>query len=335
MGIDQGDVQQLLDPGHFTQNVQSPGTQYRNQAQIDQYIQQGMAGANQAAPQVGPMSADQQAQFRQMQMLQAQQLQGVASGQQQGAGELAVQRQMQNAQAAQQAMARMNRGNNAGAGYLGAARNTAGIGISGAGMGQQAAMSDQMNAQGMLTSALGQGRSQDIGLRGQDIGIAQGNQNAQMQQYGLNTQRGLGYLGQQTGMDQSQLAAALAQYQTQKQTQQVMQGSSMNAAGGLLAMSDERSKTDISDAGSDIDDMLNNLVAKTYRYKNEARHGAGPRAGVMVQDLERSKAGRALVTEVPGEGGLRGFDVSKAVSAALASAARLNARLKKLEAKAG
>src|SRR5690242_2214236 len=61
----------------------------------------------QSAAQVDPT---QQAQFRAMQLQQAQQLQRIASGQQMGAGELAAMRQVQAAQAAQQAQARMARG---------------------------------------------------------------------------------------------------------------------------------------------------------------------------------------------------------------------------------
>ena len=91
----------------------------------------------QQAAQVDPT---QQAQFRQMQIQQAQQLQGIASGQMQGAGELAAQRQVQNALATQQAQAAMARGGqNAGLAMRNAAANSAGIGLSGAGQAQQAA----------------------------------------------------------------------------------------------------------------------------------------------------------------------------------------------------
>ena len=45
-----------------------------------------------------------------------------------------------------------------------------------------------------------------------------------------------------------------------------------------------------------------------------------PRAGIMAQDLQKSKAGSALVVKT--DDGL-GFDVSKAVSAALAATSRL------------
>ena len=280
----------------------------------------GMLG--QSAAQVDPT---QQAAFRQMQLAQATQLQGIANGTQQGAGELAAQRQVQNAIQAQQGLAHMARGGqNAALAFRGAANNAAGIGLQGAGQAQQAALQDQQAAQGQLSNVLGQGRGQDIGL---------GTTNAQLQQnqYGQN-------LNALTGLNAQQLQA---------------QGNAMNAAlgqpgiaGGLLqtagtvgaaaiTKSDERLKTDIRDASGDIDEMLDKLAAKSYRYKNETRDGAGGRAGIMAQDLEKSEAGRALVVDLPDDPGMKGFDVSKAVSAALAASARLNERMRKLEGDRG
>ena len=108
----------------------------------------------------------------------------------------------------------------------------------------------------------------------------------------------------------------------------------LNTAGQLIAASDEDLKTDIHDGGSDIDEMLGHLVAKTYRYKDEKKFGLGSRAGIMAQDLEKSKAGSALVRVKLPDGDGIGFDVSKAVSAALAATARLNQRMRKLEGSA-
>lgn len=264
----------------------------------------------------GAIYADpkQQAQFRDMQMQQAQQLQRIASGQQQGAGELAVQRQMQNAVAAQQAQARMARGGNSGLAYRQAANNTANMGLAGAGQAQQAQLQDQQQAQQALMASLNQGRSGDLNL-------ATTNANLQAGQYGQQ-------LGALTSMNNADLQA---QQQAMQSTldQKGIAGGLFSAGGGVLAaLSDERAKTDISDADGDIDDMLDKLVAKSYRYKDEAKHGAGERAGIMTQDLMRSKAGSALV--IPTEEGFA-FDVSKAVSAALASTARLNQRLREIE----
>lgn len=287
--------------------IQTPiPTQGAQQGQI-----QGMIG--QGAPQLqgGP-----QDQFRHQQLAQIAQLQAIAGGTQQGAGELAVQRQIANAQAAQQAQARMARGPNSALAYRGAANNTAALGLSGAGQSQQAAMGDQMNAQGMLAGALNNGRQQDIGFAGQNAQL-------QGQNYGQN-------LGALTTMNGQSLAAQIANAQQQNQFLGGLfsQGGEAIAKGAAL-FSDERLKTGVRDAGAEIDDMLDGLRAKSYRYKDEARHGRGERAGIMAQDLERSAAGRRVVVEVP-DG--KALDVNKAISAALAASARLNERLRKLEA---
>lgn len=311
---------------------------YADQGQMQKYIQAGMS---QAAPQLDP---SQQAQFRAMQMAQAQQLQGVASGQQQGAGELAVQRQVANAQAAQQAQAMMARGGqNAALAYRGAANAQAGIGLQGAGQSQQAAMQDQMQAQGLLSGALQNGRQGDIGFAGQ---------NAQLQA-GQN-QLQLGYTNALGTMDANQLNAQTAAFTAGQQNKGLLgslisaggQAASAGATGGAGAAgaaggaggagaaiaSDKRLKTDVRDGGPDIDAMLDALHAKSYRYKDGKMHGEGERAGVMAQDLKRTRAGSAVVRDMPY--GL-GLDSGKAISIALASAARLNERLRKIEGEHG
>lgn len=258
--------------------------------------------------------------FRDQQIRQMGQLQGIAGGQQQGAGELAVQRQVQNALASQQAGARMARGPMAGLASRDAANQSAAIGLSGAGMGQQAALQDQSAAQGLLAQLGAQGRQGDLGV-GQ-LQQAQGAQNDQYQ---------LGLLSQLTGLSIAQLQAQSAEYAA-KMGKPGMAGPLIGAAGQIgaaAAMSDERLKTEISDGHDDIDEMLDALRPKRYRYKDE-KHGAGSRVGIMAQDMERSRAGRDVVRELP-EG--KALDVNAALSAALASSARLNERLRKLEAK--
>lgn len=269
----------------------------------------GMLG--QGAAQLDPM---QQAQFRAMQIQQAQQLQRIASGQQQGAGELAAQRQVGNAIAAQQAQMRMARGGgNAGMAMLNGARQSANIGLAGSGQAQQAAMQDQMNAQQMLGNTLGQGRGQDIGFAGQNAGL-------QQQQYGQNLNALTGLNAQDLQAQSNAMNAATGQ--------QGIAGGLITTAGTMLAHSDENLKTDIKDASAEIDAMMDRLRPTTYRYKDEAKHGRGERAGIMAQDLLKSTAGSHLVESTPD--GLA-FDVGKAVSAALASTARLNERLRKVE----
>lgn len=294
---------------------------FAHEGQITGLINQGLAGLpNRQAAQLAGGPQDQ---MRQMQLSQAQQLQGIAGGQQQGAGELAVQRQMQNALAGQQAMARMRGAG--GLGYRDSARNSAAIGLNAAGMGQQAAMQDQMNAQGLLQNAL-------AGARGQDIGLANSNAQLQQNQTQMNDQQYMALLQSLQGMDAQKLQAQMALYQQAAQKQGML-GPLLSAGGqiGAAAMmaSDERLKTDIAEAGGEVDAMLDALKPYRYRYTDE-RFGRGERAGIMAQDLERSEAGRRIVTETT-EGKM--LDVNKALSATLAMNARLNERLRKLEGK--
>jgi len=67
-----------------------------------------------------------------------------------------------------------------------------------------------MQAQNMLTGALGQGR-------GQDIQTQMANVDAQLRAMGMNDQARLGYLAQLTGMDANTLQAQMAQYSAAQQ----------------------------------------------------------------------------------------------------------------------
>lgn len=294
-------------------------TPFAHQSQIDAEIKKGLA-TDRTAPQVG-MQND----FRNAQMQQLGQLQGLASGTQRTAGELAAMRAAQQASAQQQAMARMARGGDAVLAQRRAAEQTAGIGSNAAGQAQRAALEGQMAAQGLLTQAAGQGR-------GQDMQIQLANMDAQLKQMGMDDATRLAYLAQLTGMDAAQLQAQIAAMGAATQ-QTGLLGPLLSAGGQVGAAaamkSDERLKTDVADAGTDVDEMLDALIAKRYRYKDE-KYGKGERVGIMAQHLERSRAGRHIVTDaVDG----KELDVNKAVSAALAAAARLNERVRKLEAK--
>ena len=241
-------------------------TPYQDRGQILGQINQGFNDVRgRQAPTIDPA-------FRNAQLAQMGQLQGIASGQQQGAGELAVQRQGQNALAAQQAMAHMARGGNAGMAMLGAQRNAAGIGVNTAGQAQQAAMGDQMNAQGLLAGITNSGRSGDLGVAGM-----------QQQQMGMNDQATLAYLSQLTGMDQGQLAAQMQAMQAANSKQGLAGGLLQlgGTLGGAAIMSDESVKDDIIDGSDSVDEMLSKLHAKKYRYK-DSKHGDGMRVGVMA-----------------------------------------------------
>jgi hypothetical protein len=202
----------------------------------------------------------QQAQFRAMQMQQANRLGMIASGQAKGAGEMAVDRQLGQAAAQQQAMARMSRGMSGASAARGAARNVAGLGVTGAGQAQQAAFGDQMGANQMLGSVLSQGREADIGMAGQNAQLSQqamlqqgafdqqrnmqqgqmdqatqlANLDAQLRSRGMNDAARQAYLAQIMNMDQAEMAARLGQEQV-AMNQPSLMGPAMQAGGSILA----------------------------------------------------------------------------------------------------
>lgn len=313
-----GDIGGLFQGPESRQEYNLRNGNLEHKDQLNGLINQGLAGLQgRTAPQ---LDASPQNQFRSGQMQQIGNLQGIANGTQMGAGELAAQRGAQNSLAAQQALAHMR-----GAGGMGmrvAARNAAGIGINAAGMGQQAAMQDQQGANALLSQALGQGRGQDLSLAGSNAQL-------QQQQMGLNDAQYNALLHQLYGMDATQLQTQLGIRQQDTATNGALLSGAGQVIGAGLMASDERLKTDIAPAGDEIDGMLDALKPYRYRYKDK-KFGEGDRAGIMAQDLELSEAGRRVVTDTA-EGKM--LDVNKALSAALASAARLNERVRKLEAR--
>jgi len=347
------------------------------QRQTDTYKGAAMAGMqgaqNRDAPQaartvVGPVAqagyttldGAAQNQSRQFQMDLANRLQGIASGQQKGAGELATERQVRQGIAAQMAAAASQRGGNAALAARGAARNAGALSTSGVGQAQQAALQDQSAANQALAGVAQGMRGQDIDLASQNAQLTQqtnlanmsaenqrifqqagldqstslANMQAKLTQMGMNDQAALSYLSLLFGRDAAELNAQLQREGLDAATQQNGLGwGDVLSVGGTLGaaalMSDRRLKKNIRSARRDIDEMLDGLKPYDYSYKDE-KHGKGPRAGIMAQDMERSKLGASIVRQLP-EG--KALDVNKAISAGLAAAARLNERLNKLEGK--
>ncbi len=317
--------------------------------------------------QAAQLDPAQQAQVRAMQMEQAGRLGRIASGQERGAGEMAVGRQIQQAGAQQQAMARMQRGMSGASAARGAARNMAGLGVSGAGQAAQSALSDQMGAGQQLGSLLGQTREQDIGFAGQNAQMNQqrmmqqgtfdqqrmmqqgamsqnaqmANLNAQLQARGMDDQARLAYMQQLMSMNQAEMAARLGQEQVAMNAPsltgpmlqaggQVLAAYAANQGGGQAA-SDARVKKNIAHGGAEVDSMLDALKPSSYEYipggklkQHMGGMGDGRRlAGILAQDLEKSAAGKAIVSDTA-EG--KTIDVVGGLSALFASVARLNER---------
>lgn len=93
------------------------------------------------------------------------------------------------------------------------------------------------------------------------------------------------------------------------------------------AASDRRLKKDVKDGDEGANKMLEGLKAFTYRYKDEGKHGAGERTGIMAQDLERAGIKHAVI-DTPGGKMVHGAHLSTANTAMIAG---LHKRLAKLE----
>jgi predicted transcriptional regulator len=98
------------------------------------------------------------------------------------------------------------------------------------------------------------------------------------------------------------------------------------------ALSDKNQKTGIKKSDKEINDMLNNLSAFTYKYKNPEMEGAaeGKRYGILAQALEKSAAGKSIVKDT--ENG-KMIDVNQGLGVALAALSAMNKRLAKMEGK--
>lgn len=85
-------------------------------------------------------------------------------------------------------------------------------------------------------------------------------------------------------------------------------------------------------ASKEVNEMMDKLEPKKYRYKNPNAPGAaeGNRYGIMAQDLEKSSLGKTLVKQTQ-QGKM--VDTVQGFGAVLAAQAELNRRLKKLEKK--
>lgn len=328
--FDWGKNEQLRDPAL---------AQVADANRMRDYMWQQLGGlGGRQAPQVGgaQIATGPQSQVRAQEMALAGQLGRVATGQEKGAGELAVGRQFQQGLAAQMAMQRGVRGGNAGSAGLAAARNAGNMTVDAAGQSQMAALQDQTQARGLLAGLLGQVRGADLGLASSQAGFDQqaalANQEAQLRQMGLNDQQIATILGQMgnLGLGEANLRLQQQGYISQDQGYfpSLLQQAG-NLGGSAIMASDRNLKTDIEPAADDIDEFLDKLTPSTWRYTDE-RLGKGRFAGVMAQDVEKSKIGKDIVVEAE-EG--KGLQSNKVMSALLASVARLNKRVRDVEGK--
>lgn len=179
-------------------------------------------------------------------------------------------------------------------------------------------------------------------------GIQQGNEASQRQQAARGLMSGASNinLGLQQAADQMDTSAIKAGVNMQAQQQALQNmiyqnamaqqagqnqilGSAMSAGAMAAMLSDERAKECIKPCDDEIKDMLNELNAVEYFYKNMASLNYG----IIAQDLEKTKAGSSVVIE--NENNYKMIDVAKATGLVLASLAHLNKRLKQLEDRYG
>lgn len=233
-------------------------TQGANYNQTQGYLQNALGGADgRIAPQANAaqlaaasqLAGGPQDQARGQMQGVASHLQGIMSGNQAGAGELGVNRQVGQATAAQQAAARMSRGANSALAARNAARNTADIGVAGAGQAAMAQMQDQQGATGQLGGLLQGMRGQDIDFAGQNANLAQqrnmmqgqfdqqtglANMQSKLQQMGMNDARSQSLIAQMMGMDAQQLQAEMMKQQLNAADKGNF-GNILQLGGGLMA----------------------------------------------------------------------------------------------------
>lgn len=124
-------------------------------------------------------------------------------------------------------------------------------------------------------------------------------------------------------------AARLAQERANRRSQEGGLMTTLGTLGAAALMSDRNNKTDVSRLSTDeARQILDTIVPYKYRYKDEGKYGAGPKVGIMAQDLEMSNPGSEQVIDTS-EGKMINYDPGM-VTALLSS---IDERLKKVEGK--
>lgn len=185
------------------------------------------------------------------------------------------------------------------------------------------------NRRGLLYSGLKQGAEADAGVKAASNArnqIQQGNQ--QLSDY--TTSLGNDVTRNVLGNYQGQVAESMGKYNQQQAKRAQEQGQlgslAMGAAqiGAMALFSDKNLKDDVKPADKEANDMLKNMKATTWSYKDDPKKET--RLGILAQDLEKSKMGKSLVVDTP-KG--KAVDMVKALSAVLAVQSALDKRLRK------
>ena len=302
------------------------------EASLGQQGNIAQAGMNQQA------NMQSSGQLSQALMAQAQ----MQAQQQQAAGQMQFGQQQYNAdQAAQYGLtaAQMGQSNNQLNAQLqqqtnmtqfGADQQTA---LQNAAMQQQAALQNaaaqnlvaSQNAQ-MTQAANAQGAQAQMAGDMTNIGIAQqSNLAGQAQLAGLLNQQQNQNLGTgqiEAGITAQQQQAASAQ----AGADQNLQGAGIGAAGAIgaaaIMASDATVKKDIENTSDEeLSEFFSAVTPTNWNYKDPDKHGKGRYTGMILQDVENTKLGADMITEV---NGVKMFDKDKLLGILLAQAANQN-----------
>ena len=114
-----------------------------------------------------------------------------------------------------------------------------------------------------------------------------------------------------------------------RNAQRQLVGNSANAAGSMMAMSDEREKKNVSKVSDpQMDAFVKHLSSFSFDYKDPDRDGEGPRMGVMAGDVQK---GGPIGKDVVVDGKRLKLDVGNGIGAALGAIGYLAKRVKELE----
>lgn len=187
----------------------------------------------------------------------------------------------------------------------------------GSNLGMQQSIAD-IQERARARQLLGQNLASLGDLRGQEQQAAlQGRQNAL---------RGYGALEDARAARHKYGQARIAQDEANDERKKDrLTGGFLSAVGGAL-FSDRRVKKDVRKGDKDAGDFLKTLRPYSYRYKKG--YGEGEQFGIMAQDLEKSRAGRAAVIDTPAGKMVHGAKLAAALAAA---ASTLDKRVSKLE----
>ena len=172
----------------------------------------------------------------------------------------------------------------------------------------------------------------------QQRGIAAQKATTRQQAYDNEMRKRQAQAGAYSGAAQQATQQAAGQQQAALQEHSAgtqLFGSLAGAAASAFVASDINAKENIESAKPEIDNMMENLDAASYDYKEPEKFGEGRQIGVMAQDLEKSKLGDQFTEDdIDGEG-TKGINYGKMAPTLLASQVEQHKETKDLKTRVG